>query len=459
MLPRWPTPGHAPGWPCACQVVTAAAWDACASWVATRCAVSLVEAAGREEVSFDVAGERQQIQDPAREELAHALRSTIPAMGNRIFHARELVAHPQLVALVESAAISAWAGRLVLDHVTDLDEQDADKVITEVAARVHHRLATGRRPFHSAEVNRLARAARLRICPEAAQHARVRAFSARRVMVHPNGDGMATLIADLADVDAYRIHRRLTALAAGLQTDAAAEGCPDPRTRDQLRADVLTDLLVGTPAPHAIPAPDPGAEQPESDDTARQASPPNEVTRTEIQVIVSLETLLALSEDTAEVPGLGPVPAEVARALACDGRWRAWITDATGAVTATGTRGYMPSAALARLIRAREPRCRFPGCHQTARQCDLDHAVPWPQGSTTAANLGPLCRRHHNLKTHTPWELDPDPPPGEPATTTPGGAPTAAPGWRWRTPAGLTIADGPEPPLEQHRARDAGQLR
>ena len=145
--------------------------------------------------------------------------------------------------------------------------------------------------------------------------------------------------------------------------------------------------------------------------TASCAPPalPTGATRAEIQVIVSLETLLGLTEDPAEVPGLGPVPAEVARALACDGRWRAWVADATGAVTATGTRGYVPSAALARLIRAREPRCRFPGCHQPATRCDLDHAVPWPHGPTTADNLGPLCRRHHNLKTHTPWALDADP--------------------------------------------------
>ena len=387
MLPGWPTPGHAPGWPCACQVVTAAAWDACASWVAARCAVSLVEAAGTEPVYFDVAGDHQKIHDPARGELAHALRSTIPAMGNRIGHARALAAHPQLLALVESAAISAWAGQLVLDHVTDLDQQDADRVIAEVSVRVHHRLATGRRPYHSAEVNRVARAARLRICPESAQQARIRALSARRVAVHPTGNGMATLIADLADIDAHRIHRRLTALAAGLQTDAAAAGSPDPRTRDQLRADILTDLALGTPPQGHSPA----RRESRAAGCGRHhtsGAPHRGPTRAEIQVIVSLETLLGLTEDPAEVPGLGPVPAEVARALACDGRWRAWVSDATGSVTATGSRGYVPSAALARLIRAREPRCRFPGCHQPATRYDLDHAVPWPHGLTTVDNLG-----------------------------------------------------------------------
>ena len=434
-LPDWPVPGHAPGWPCACQVVTAAAWEACASWVAARSAAALVTAAGPDPVSFDVGDGRQRIADPAREELAHALRTSIPAMGNRIAAARALTARRRLVLLVESAAISAWAGRLVLDHIGDLEDDAADRVVEEVAARVHQRLASGRRPYHSAEVNRLARAARLQVCPEAAQESRVRAFSTRRVVVHPRGDGMATLIAELRDVDAHRIHRRLTAIAAGVQVDAAAEGTSEPRTRDQLRADVLTDLLVGshqdTTAAHEPVAHPHGAGRdvtqgsglPGAPDAAvrgsgvsvdRSAPAPRTracVPRTEIQVIVTMDTLLGLADDPAEIAGVGPVPADIARELAADGRWRAWVIDAAGSVTATGTRAYVPSAAMARLVRAREPHCRFPGCRQPAAGCDLDHAIPWPRGATTAANLGPLCRRHHNLKTHTPWILDPPTPP------------------------------------------------
>ena len=206
-------------------------------------------------VEFEIGDGRQRIHDPAREELAHALRTSIPAMGNRISTARALTSHPRLLMLVESAAISAWAGRLILDHVGDLEDHDADRVIEDVATRIHHRLATGRRPYHSAEVNRLARAARLRVCPETAQESRVRAFASRRVVVHPGANGMATLIADLADVDAHRIHRRLTAIAAGLQADADPDGAAEPRSRDQLRADILTDLLVGArPQDGGVPA-------------------------------------------------------------------------------------------------------------------------------------------------------------------------------------------------------------
>jgi hypothetical protein len=181
-------------------------------------------------------------------------------------------------------------------------------------------------------------------------------------------------------------------------------------------------------------------------------------------VIVSLEVLLGLRDDCAEVPGVGPIPADVARGLAADGTWRAWVTDAAGVVTATGSRGYVPTAAVARAVRAREPHCRFPGCRQPAQRCDLDHAIPWPHGSTSPHNLGPLCRRHHQLKTHASWALDPSPPPThdpgrtnlERGRTSPGdgssmgGGPATtgdAHAWRWRTPAGLTIRDAPTPHL------------
>jgi hypothetical protein len=178
---------------------------------------------------------------------------------------------------------------------------------------------------------------------------------------------------------------------------------------------------------------------------------------------VSLAALLGLRDDPAEIAGVGPVPAALARELAADGTWRAWITDAAGAVTATGAAGYTPPAAVARLVRAREPYCRFPGCRQPAPRCDLDHAIPWPRGATVPENLGPLCRRHHGLKTHLGWQLAnmpavtgrgiPPPKPGNERGTpplivsAPEPRPEPATAWQWRSPTGLTIADAPEPPL------------
>jgi hypothetical protein len=484
-----PAPGSAQGWPCACQVIVAAAWEACAAWVATGAAHALVRAVGPEPVEVDVGGGRRQVVDPAREQLAVALRCSPAAMVNRVGSARALVAQPALVDLVATGGITPWAGRLVTEHLVDLDAEQASLVVAHVVERVQSRLASGRRPYHSAEVNRLARQARLRVCPQAEAESRVRAFASRRVVVTPQRDGLATLVAELAETDAHRIHRRLTAMAAGLQADAAADsaagvGLPEPRTRDQLRADILVDLLLrqeGTlPAPGGFPigalggtcgiavagrggvpgdglaeaasAQEPGGPLPTGGGDGGRAelcsacSGRRRSVGPEVNVIVSLATLLGLREDPAEVPGVGPVPAEVARELAADGTWRAWIIEAAGAVAATGSLGYVPSPAVARLVRAREPYCMFPGCRQPASRCDLDHVIPWPRGTTAPENLGPLCRRHHGLKTHVGWEL-----------VVGGGGPTVggsppgeglqAAAWRWRTPAGVSIADGADPPL------------
>ena len=69
------------------------------------------------------------------------------------------------------------------------------------------------------------------------------------------------------------------------------------------------------------------------------------------------------------------------------------------------TDAYRPGAQLAALVRARDGRCRFPGCCVAARFCDLDHVRPWPAGRTTATNLLTLCRRHHRIKQRPGWRL------------------------------------------------------
>ncbi len=380
-------------------------------------------------------------------------------MGKRISSARDLATHPRLLDLVASAAISWWASRLVVLEVSDLDQEQAEHVVGVVCTRITERRESGRRAWTSAEVGRAARIARRRMCGEADRPARQRAFAERRVQVFGGTQGMARLAADLDETDAHRIHRRLSAIAQGLNDDTEARSC------DQIRADAFVDALLGTPgsasaSPGAILPNAAGGELTTDSLEWKQALGPAR-SRPEIQVIVSMATLLGLSQDPADIPGLGPVPAETARQLAADGRWRVWITNSVGTVTATGTTTYSPSAALARLVRAREASCRMPGCRRPADRCDLDHTVPYPTGPTTSQNLGPLCRRHHVMKTHTGWQLTPQqhtplppPLPEPPALASPGRnrraelAAPPAPGWQWRTPAGFTITDHCEPLLE-----------
>ncbi len=443
-LPGDPVPGSAPGWPCPCQLVIAAAWEACTGWLAAQAARSLVAIAGPEPVELRTPT-RQTIVDPAREEVALALRLSPPSAHNRITSARELLGQPALVELVETGACSAWVARCVLSEVAALDPEEADAVVATIAGRIRQRHLRGQRAWTAAEVRRTTQSIRLSLFPGSTARMRAAARSGRRVEVLPEADGMSVLRAFIDSTQAHRIHRRLTAIARGLED-------PD-LTCDQVRADVLVDVLLGAGLPVALSSGVGGGLVPESEGTDANSEPAGDAPTPqascgagadrdlagpllrpapapEICVVVSLETLLGLAEGAAEIPDLGPIPAEVARELAADGRWRAWVTDASGQVVSTGSRTYTPTAAAARLVRAREPHCRMPGCRRPAINCDLDHTIPWPRGSTTPQNLGPLCRRHHQLKTHAGWSLLPDPD-----------------GWRWRTPSGLTIREGPEPPL------------
>jgi hypothetical protein len=70
--------------------------------------------------------------------------------------------------------------------------------------------------------------------------------------------------------------------------------------------------------------------------------------------------------------------------------------------------GYRPGAALDRFTRARDRRCRFPGCRRRVpRGGELDHVEPWPAGPTAAANLTGFCTAHHRGKHQAPgWQFD-----------------------------------------------------
>ena len=132
---------------------------------------------------------------------------------------------------------------------------------------------------------------------------------------------------------------------------------------------------------------------------------------TVVNVTIPIDSLAGLTDAPGILNGFGVIPAEVARRLAAgDARWRHILTSrASGAVLDVGTLSYRPPAALDRHVRLRDGTCRFPGCAVPARECDLDHLVPFPEGPTSADNLHALCRRHHGLKHDEGWTVDPLP--------------------------------------------------
>lgn len=240
--------------------------------------------------------------------------------------------------------------------------------------------------------------------PQPIQSRHDRAFEGRRVQVFDGADCMATLQVSGAAVLIHAIYDRLTADARGIiaarpggqETLAPEAGAPDTatvrvsdeRTIDQLRVDVLTDLLLtGT------------AETCSAGDGLGAIS-------ARVQITVPVLTVAGTGGEPALLAGYGPIDPETARRLAGGvTTWeRVMTSPVSGAVLAVDT--YRPSTAMKRLLGARDERCRFPGCRQPVWRCDLDHTVDAALGGPThCSNLAHLCKRHHILKHETPWTV------------------------------------------------------
>lgn len=403
-------PGR-PGNPCPCQVVVIAAWATCASWVADRADRSVIDAFGPTEQREYLNPRRPglgSIVDPGVELVSPALHRSPDSMRHYVAKVRDRQLYPDSIrAAIAEGFLPGWQADLVLQDLLPLTPEGRDLVVDAVIEAVRERHARGLSGWAFSELRQYAKKM-MAALDDALRDQRAAVHQGRRVDIHRGSDGWSRVTADLPTDVAHRIYARLTALAAGLDDDGSE---PEARTLDQKRADVLTDLILdASTSSTTSPSGNPGAAS------------------TEVSIVIQASTLLRADDRSAELKGCGPIPADVARTLAADSKWRVWLTDAAGVVVATSPTTYSPSAAVARVVRGREPECRMPGCRRT--RVDLDHVIPFPRGQTVPDNLASLCRRHHNLKTHRSWDLSDD-----------------SDGYLWTDPHGVTHRDHHDPPV------------
>ena len=151
-------------------------------------------------------------------------------------------------------------------------------------------------------------------------------------------------------------------------------------------------------------------------------------------VVLDLPTLLGLADNPGEIPGYGPIPAPLARQMAGDRDWVRWTTDpATGQLLDRGANTYRPSDKLRRSSPPGTGSAASPAATARAQHATATTSSPSPTtAETIRVNLGPLCRQHHNAKTHGLWQLSYDPDTG---TKT------------WTSPLGKTYTKGTDPVL------------
>jgi len=387
------------------------AWQQVASWAAAQQAAVVDELLAR-------GGSSSQAAEAVVHELTAALVTSRHAAAALVGRAVGLAASPQVAeALADGRIDTARADVLVSYEAVPLPvrRRVAPDLVgtTELPGP-----ATGLTPAQLRD--RLRRAA-IEADPDGATRRAEEAAARRHVWVDPAPDQMAWLTALLPAADAARIWARLDGASRGT---VRAPG--ETRTLAQVRADTLADLVTrgcgGTGCDGLggdglgggdLGGGDLGGGGQGCDDAGRGRSRAcgSSAVRTVVNVTVAATTLLGADEAPGHLAGYGPIPAPTARGLADDGdaTWRRILTDpVTGAATDVSRTTYRPGVVLGDLVRTRDATCTFPGCRVPAARCDLDHVEPFDSdrplaGQTRASNLHPVCRAHHNAKTHGGW--------------------------------------------------------
>lgn len=319
----------------------------------------------------------QIIDRSVRLELAAALQVSEHAAGDMLALAEAVVhEHPSVLAAMQSARVTEQHARILVQVVGELDPDARDDFVRwglEIAAVE----AVG--PFR----RRLRRRADdLRAHTLAERHRE--AVQRRRIWVEAGDDGMGWLNVHAPIVELRAIHGRATAMAGALVTRDGEQ-----RTLDQLRADVVCDLLID----------------------GETASTPSEARGIRPTVAVTVPVLTLMDDGAGEfasIEGIGPIPTERARELcgASDGWMRVLTHPETGVVLSVGRDRYRPPASLRRLVRWRSERCMAPGCGMPADRCQIDHNLAWAEsGCTEHTNLAPFCQGHHTVKHHGGWRV------------------------------------------------------
>ncbi|MQA79329.1 MAG: DUF222 domain-containing protein [Streptosporangiales bacterium] len=272
------------------------------------------------------------------------------------------------------------------------------------------------------EFRRAVRKAVLEVDPADAERRHARAVDARTVTRIPLPDGMVGLWLELPAESAQLVW-------SAAEKWSRPDGLYDRRTADQRRADALVAICTAALSGHL---------------RIRTGLPVADV-----QVTVSLDTLLGDMEAPGDLAGYGPVTPSVARAIAerAGARFtRLVVHPDTGAMlcvdpvtygsrdelvthahdppppiehsrACAGARSvdgrhpdpYRPTVRQQRAVRARDPVCTFPGCSRPAARCEIDHVTPYGDGGPTClCNLRPGCKRHHQAKTAKVWRLEHD---------------------------------------------------
>lgn len=369
------------------------------------CTATAAQAAHAAELSASVEADHEALGVPAARRgqgvasMVALARRESPHRGQRHLGLARIVQRelPHTWSAWRAGRITEWRATVVARETACLTLEDRVAVDALLAAD-HEAFET----MSERQVIATAQAEGARLDAEAVVTRRRRAESERRVSIRPAPDTMVWLTALLPVKDGVAAYAALTRDA----DSARAQG--DPRAQGQVMADELVRRIVGAAGRVS--------EKPTSHPVA-------------LNLVMSHDALLGTSDETADIDGFGPIPAELARELVAgaldDGEevWlrRLYASPESGELVTMDSRARLFPSGLRRLIQLRDQFCRTPWCDAPIRH--IDHVVSHAAGGpTSAANGQGLCQACNHAKQAPRWRARPGPD-GTVTTTTPTGHP------------------------------------
>ena len=359
-------------------------------------------------------------------QIALARRES-PHLGRRHLGLAQVLSTemPHTLAALRSGHITEWRATILARETACLAVEDRRRIDEALAGDAVALAGMGDR-----ETEQAAKKLACALDPASVAERRRRAESERCVTVRPAPDTMTWLTSSLPVRDGVAVFAALKLEAARL----VAAG--DPRSRGQIMADTLVARVLG------------GA-------SSDRVVPPLSV-----NVVIGVDALLGASDEPADIPGYGPISADLVREWIRDGMAagveitlrRLFVEPRAGALVAMESSRRTFDGALADLIELRDQHCRTPWCDAPVRH--RDHVVKAGHGGpTSAANGQGLCEACNYAKEAVGWQAWPRPGPRHTVeVVTPTGHAYASvsppvPGWR------PVVRAAELSPAEHHLAR------
>lgn len=312
-------------------------------------------------------------------EVANAVHQSEHGAGRQLDLAFRLTrAFPMVLGSLSDGEISDRHSQVIVDegNVLQLDDSEAATQRRETYSERVLEYAVRMTP---SQLRPIARRIAEELTETSLEERHEDALERRQVWVHDVADGMSELYALIPAVEAHAIYDRLTSMAKAVAKTERDYPIEIPRRRmDQLRADLMTDLVItGTP---------------KLDDT--------------LEHIHAQVHVITVPGSLSELNGYGPIDNLTAgRVTEKAKHWNITTLHPENGKVLSVDR-YRPSEEMRRFIEARDETCRFPGCRVSASRCDLDHTVAASRGGpTSTVNMAALCRGHHVLKHHSKWKV------------------------------------------------------